>query len=532
MNKDVIYIAGDDDIASIITKIEQAKERIVALVPPKDPSVLRSLVNIKLMAKAAADADKAIVLVTTDEAIIKLAATTHLPVTKDLNSAPAVPIIESDDAPTESVSEVVEEEPATEESGAHDSAEKTEEKSQKQTKPAKTKIGQFFQTYKRWCIIGAGALVLFVLVVLWATLIAPAVKIAVSIRTTSNNFSQNISFTTKPEAENIENGVFYLEEKKLETPTKIEFTATGTKNVGNKAAGELVVYHYFNSQGSIDVPAGTTFTHGGLTYTNPTAASITWDGTFDHCDNNITKLGESCVRSISVKITAAEPGEKYNVAENGNGWTSNRSGISVSRNSGAIAGGTDRVVTVVQQSDIDEAKKSITGSSNSETKAALLESINDDQLAIETSFKQTTSDIVSSPKLDEEVAEGVTPAIETTTTTSIYVIDKTKVEEFISTKARLADDQKIYRLGNPFIENFLASDNGFTGKLKTSYASGPKVTEEDILNKSKGRKIGEVQSILKSINGVSTVSIEKSFFWVNAVPDDPNKITINLSLEE
>ena len=35
MNKDVIYIEPEDDITDVILKIENSKEKIVALVPPK-----------------------------------------------------------------------------------------------------------------------------------------------------------------------------------------------------------------------------------------------------------------------------------------------------------------------------------------------------------------------------------------------------------------------------------------------------------------------------------------------------------------
>ena len=62
-------------------------------------------------------------------------------------------------------------------------------------------------------------------------------------------------------------------------------------------------------------------------------------------------------------------------------------------------------------------------------------------------------------------------------------------------------------------------------------AIGPVLTEDTILDRVKGVKIGEAQSILKSINGVSSVEITPSYFWVRSVPNDPNKITINLQME-
>ena len=37
MNKDVIYVDVDDDVTAIIGKIKNAKEKIIALVPPKRP---------------------------------------------------------------------------------------------------------------------------------------------------------------------------------------------------------------------------------------------------------------------------------------------------------------------------------------------------------------------------------------------------------------------------------------------------------------------------------------------------------------
>ena len=96
MNKDVIYIEPEDDITDIITKIENSKEKIVALVPPKKAGVFRSIVNIKLITKAGINAENTIVLVTTDPSIIKLAAVTKLPVTKNLQSAPVMPKLEEE----------------------------------------------------------------------------------------------------------------------------------------------------------------------------------------------------------------------------------------------------------------------------------------------------------------------------------------------------------------------------------------------------------------------------------------------------
>ncbi|MBO7657173.1 hypothetical protein J6S55_00785, partial [Candidatus Saccharibacteria bacterium] len=97
MNKDVVYIEPEEDITDIIGKIEGSKSKIVALVPPKKAGVFKSIVNIKLIMKTATNAEKTAVIVTTDPSIIKLAAATKIPVTKDLQSAPKVPEMDDEE---------------------------------------------------------------------------------------------------------------------------------------------------------------------------------------------------------------------------------------------------------------------------------------------------------------------------------------------------------------------------------------------------------------------------------------------------
>ena len=91
MNKDTIYIEPEDDITDIISKLKAAKQQFVALVPPKKAGVLRSAVNIKLIAKAAREVEKVAILITADPSIIKMAAAAKLPVAADLQSRAAIP---------------------------------------------------------------------------------------------------------------------------------------------------------------------------------------------------------------------------------------------------------------------------------------------------------------------------------------------------------------------------------------------------------------------------------------------------------
>ena len=567
MNKDVIYIEPEDDITDIITKIENSKEKIIALVPPKKASVFRSIVNIKLIAKAGVNASKTVVLVTTDPSIVKLAGVTKLPVTKNLQSAPTIPEADTEIAKVEEVEteevlaadageteeevvEAVEDEAEPEKEKAEkerdgdgkeekEEKEETDDKKEKEKKKAKKSTGNWFLDHKKWLIFGGVGAVLLILVLVWAFGIAPAADVTVAVRTTTTNFSESATFTNNLAEENVAEGKFYLTEKKIENKTDLEFEATGKKNVGEKATGSVVIYAYFTERGTRSIEEGATFANNGLKFVADDSASLSWDGTdVSKCENSgqASAFTSGCLISGRVSVTASAPGEQYNIAAASTGWTTTAN-VGVYSDS-AMTGGSDKTVTIVQQSDIEAALAKVVdenASTESARKAQLMNTIEDGSFVIESSYKEKLSDPVSSPKVGEEVEEGKKATLSVVTTDSIYIIDKTKVEEFISEKAKLADNYKIYEMNDPFIENFTAVGEGYIGKIKTSFVSGPKVAENDVIEVIKGKGLGEARAaLLDAFSGIDSnkTKINVSYPWVFSIPSNPTKITVTIEVEE
>lgn len=585
MNKDVIYIEPEEDITDVISKIKGAKEKIVAIVPPKKAGVFKSIVNIKLISKTAVNSGKSVVLVTTDASIIKLAAATKMPVTKDLKSAPAIP--EPDDIEVDNTEEVdvddeAEEEKEKAETETEDADEKGEEKEAEEDdekakkdveeddkdddkddekakeedekndkaekiakeKPARkgNKLANSSNPVLRWIgthqklSIGIGVgLVAFIIIMVLATVVLPTATVTLDLKTVTGNFSENVTFTDKLADEKTEEGKFYIEELKAESKAEVEFEATGKKNVGEKASGTLTVYRIFKSAESVTVNAGSTFTYSNLTYAATSNVALAWGGKDSECknkdDDNIGTKG--CYIYKEVPVTAAEAGANYNISATGSGWTT-KSGVTVASGT-AMAGGTDKVMTIVQQSDVDKALNELnTESGNSSTlKDKLMDEVKEGQFAITSSFKQTASDPVSSPEVGKEIEDGKKAKLTVTTTGTMYVLDETKIKEFIAEKAKLDKGYKIYEMNDPFIDNFVKTDDGYIGKLKTSYVAGSTITEDDVINTVKGKGIGTAKKDLESnFDGIKTINITTSVPWVTSVPGDPNKITVNINTEE
>lgn len=538
--------------------------------------------NIKLIAKSGNTSGKKIVLVTTDPSIIRLAGATKIPVTKDLQSAPSIPEVAVETPNTISKEELVEESNGTVESEKEDSEvdeddnkngrmndsknaksndddeeededddnedegdeveEKTNKKPQRanqahtKKKISSNKFFDWIHNHKKLSVASCIGALLLVLFLVWAFAIAPAATVTVGIRTTSNNFSENVTFTNSQADEKASEGVFYLDEKKIESIQEVEFEATGEKNIGQKARGEVKIYAYFplNVKASVQISEGEVFAISGLNYKALKSETLSYSGEGkSECgnkDNSEGLVDYGCRINGVVSVEASEPGSKYNIAASSTGWDTNARVFAYSDT--AMEGGTDDKITIVQQSDVLKAKESLAVSNEQENKEKLLKELGNDALVIESSFNQNTTDAVSIPNIGEEVKSGEKAKLKAVTTASVYIIDKTKVEEFIREKANIADSQKIYEMKDPFIDNFSKSDSGYIGKLKTSYLTGPELSVTKVVDLIKGKGLGDAQHALKDITGVYEVRIEPSYPWVMSVPSDTNKITVNLDIKD
>lgn len=574
MNKEVIYLEPEDDITDILTKLQRAEQKLVALVPPKKATILRSAVNMKLIAKAAKENHKVAVLVTSDPAIMKLAMGAKIPVAKTLQSRPVVPTSESLQA-SEAAEQVIDEEiddlaepsakktsktaskkaaTATESASegskkaSADTLDLTDESLENASKSAKkgkkahaegkngSKMANLAK-YRKWIIAGGVVGVLLICVLVWALAFAPAASIVVAISTTSHNFSENVNFTTDLNAENLAEGRFYVDEQSYEQEFTAEFTPTGRENKGDRATGEVIVSLTFRARDFEDgleftIPNGAAFsTTDGESFTATESRTIRWANTnISVCKGVATNL--ECSQSTTVPVEATGAGEAYNIDARStwNNYTSDGLTASVS-NGRAFTGGTTENVTVVSADDLNQVKDTLIAEHSAEGRETILSDLSKDSVPVEGSFKVEAVKAEASPAVGEEIKDADAKASATVTLKfAIYTVDRTRVDEYIHAKMELDDGQKIYDIGQPYFERFTSLEEA--ARLKTAIETGPTVTEEEILEQAKGRKIGEVQAALRRINGVSSVQITPSFFWVSTVPNNAAKVTIEMTVED
>ncbi len=588
MNKDVIYIEPEQDITDILSNVKAAKHKIIALVPPKKAGVLRSAVNFKLIAKTARQHEKTVVLITTDESLQRLASTVKMPVAKSLQSKPQIPnlediadddeakddVIEDDKKPVEEekVEDTVEEEPAEEPvlkaapkkaapvlakkpakeeviEGEPEPEEK-ENTSKAAKAVAKMKGAKIpnFAKYRKFIIAGMIVLILLIGFTVWATAIAPAVSIVVTVRTSSSNFAEKVSFVNHEDKANNKEGVFFLEEKTVTKKAEAEFDATGELDKGTKATGKVTITRPAKEiitklNQNLSIPKGATFTINGLVYEVVEGGSVNVGADDYVCYGSLD--GSTCrirddrtVSSGGIAVVAKEVGEKYNIAAATSGIASSVTMPNTYKiTSTAMTGGTSKMVKIVSEEDVKAATSGLTAASAKEAREELKSEFGDEYILLGDMDQSDPKDTVT-PNVDEEVADGVKPKVVREVAFKMFAVKKEAVKAFISSKLKenASGDktQTVYDTGvdKAFFEAFQNTTDESTAKLKSTTITGPKVTEEMVADKSLGKKVGEVKHLLQSINGVSSVSINPNFFWVTSVPSDHNKVQIKITVEQ
>lgn len=589
MNKDVIYIEPEDDITDIIAKVKNAKTKIVALVPPKKAGVLRSVVNFKLIAKTALQHNKTVVLISTDENLVKFAQSVKMPVAKSLSSKPQLATDdETEFGDADEESDIIEEEPETETSTSksekkdvksdHEKSHKDDKKAEAvkvkkseevvtedeidedadtDKKVAKKKSNQKVPNIKKYrtqIIIGSVFAVIMVVVLVWAFAFAPAAKVIVHVRTSDQGFSEKIKLTTDQDKEDIDAGIFYMEEKAIEKTASADFEATGEVDKGTKASGTLTVKRTSpvsivgNGRDAITIPVGTKFTYNGLTYVSTAASTLrAVDG--KDFDTDTCKVSTSLVATCdlakdvttTVKIEAIENGDKYNMGAVNSGWTASISGATPT-SSAAISGGTSKIVKIVSEDDLAAAEENLDITGESDAKKELIDENSDDAIVIKSSFNIENGQLSSSPALGEEVNGDTKPKVTKKTTYKVYTVSRDAVSQYIekTVKEGLGDDTRtVYATGAgkdeekviAFFESYKNNNGEYTAKLKSTVKIGPRVTPEMISEKILGQKVGQVRTMLTSINGVADVEINRSYFWVTKIPSDINKVEIEITVD-
>lgn len=547
MQKDVLYIDVEDDITAIIGKIKASKRHIVALVPPKRIGAIQSAVNLKLVHRAAEQADKRLVIISSNAALMALAGSAGIPVAKTLQSKPElaeIPVLDVDDgndvidgssleaAPhphrtskkvTSSEDAVVDEIESSEKDADADVASSAAGTSvvAARNKPSIPD----FDSFRRKLFVGIALLVLLSVGLVWALVFAPRASVVIVARTTDVALNSNVKIGPELTTD-LKVGTIKAEIKTSKKEVSIPFTASGKKDVGEKATGtvKFVPTNPMIFLSGATIPAGTKVTAAG--------------GSVYYTDQTVLFDSDAPASSLAagklVGVTAAANGAAYNGAT---GSASGPSGFSTSFTT-ATTGGTDKTITIVTQEDVDKVSGDILKTGDSDAaKAELKKQLGADYVVLDNTFVANTDGVKPSPAVDTEAADTKGSLIGSVTF-SLVGIKKSEINSYLDAYFTQQIDgknnQKIYANGAAAVSftTVTRKEGAYTATISTNGKVGPRIDEQALKEYVKGKRIGEIQTHIQGIQGVDSVDVKLSPFWVNTVPGDLNKIAIEFKVND
>lgn len=541
-----IYLDADDDITDIINKLDHIESERVALIPPKRSTTLQSVVNLKLLRKAAESSDNELVLVTKDPVITNVASQLKLLTAPNLETEPAVPEPKSSQPlPSNTIDDTQAEEvtgagatvaaegnneaagTSTEQAGAAPSSKPGEQASEKD-KPKNSQNVPDFSRFKKWLLIGLLVLLAVGAFLAWALLFAP--RATVSIEGLTRDVRTSSQFQVDPSAENSDYeerlvaGEMNRESRTLST----QFEATGEDTIGERATGEVVIVNCetFEDE-SITITSGTALTAAnGLVYRaveDTVIPGSSSDGPNESCNEE----GHE-----NVPVEADEIGEEYNISPTDYTVEGYDSENVYSDGSTEMTGGESEDVTIVTESDAQEARQSLLEEERDNAEEALRGEFNEDMYVLDASLTSKVDEVNVTPAVGEE-AEEATLVLEVTYT--LLAVEREAMEDLLETmyRSEINAEEGLGLIESGLDEaEIIARETADAFEISAEGVLGPDVREDELREELAGMEYGEAVETVEAIPNVTDVVIDLSPFWVSSVPSDTDKIDINFTIAD
>jgi len=553
-SKDVIYVDVDDEITSIIDKVENSKHKVVALVLPKRAASLQSTVNMKLLKRSADTAEKSVVLITSEQALMPLAGAAGLHVAKNLQSAPEVPAAPSSAAPLVAADEL----PATEvpDGDEEDMPQKFDynrpvgalaarhEAENPETidlddddepgpakaaaagaasKTPKNKIRvPDFDRFRLLLGLGGLALIALIVFIILALFVLPKAKI--TITTTSEPVSASFNLNASSGAAvDPAAGTIPAKLESMDQTGSQQVTATGQQNNGQKATGSIKLVNCSQDGSAADVPAGTGISANGVTYITQESANMPNSAYFGSCKSGIPNT------SATVDITAQSAGSKYN----GSISSGSVSGFPNVTANGSASGGTDNIVTVLSQSDVEGAQQKLTTSTNTNQFTQAFESklSGQGEYVLTSTMKAGDPVITASPSVGQPAS---TANVTIKITYTVLTVQTSDLSQIIQAKTASQVDPTKQKLTGNFLNDASVtvqsqpSPNSAVLAVDENTAAVPIINIATVKKTAEGKKTGDIQTAINAWPGVKSVDVSLSPFWVSKVPTKDSKVTVVL----
>lgn len=544
----VIYLEADEEITAATSRMLASASKEVRIVVPKRSTLLQSVVNQKLLKRAAENAGKKLILVTSDRTATHLAGQVGIPIAATVKAEAEVP--QAGEAPKTDTSDIIENateiaavaavakaatgskpayatpmmksQPkvnnpfasADDQVAAAPVATPKAGKAPKAPKVKKNRNVPDFNKLPKRVMIGIAAAVVLGIAVFAQYFFKQA---TVTLVADGQLIDVDTNFKVDPNADAISVTTATLPGKKYEISKDLagSTATTGTKDVGTKATGTMKLTRTSVSSTSISVPAGTTFASSSYVFVSTESAELAG-----------TSIGPGGLiqDTATVNVEAIKNGDAYNLSARS--YVPGKSGFDASGSQ--MSGGTTKNIKVATQADVDKVKAEAIDKQKDDITKELEAKVGSSQMIMPESFTAEAVDVVASPAVD---TEGDQVSVKFKVTYSILTIKKADLETYITAveKKQIGSDKQIYQSGVD--SGKITAVNGAYNFAGTASA-GQKIDTDALVQEIKGKRTGAATDIASKVPGVSRAQISLSPAWSVKLPTILDHIKIDIKVEE
>ncbi|QQS18663.1 hypothetical protein IPL68_01050 [Candidatus Saccharibacteria bacterium] len=349
-------------------------------------------------------------------------------------------------------------------------------------------------------------------------------KATVAIETNSQVIKSSLNLTLDTAAKQLdeENKIVPATAQAQQKSYTQQVATTGQQNKGEKATGtvKFTITKCAPDVGSPSgIPTGSSVSSAGKTYITQEPGSYSFNGASGSCVKYATN---------TIDISALKAGAEYNLTSG-----STFSGIGGAAGTGSASGGTDVIVKVVAQADIDAAKAKITAQDTVQLKQDMEAALKaKGVLPIPSTFLAGEQQVTPSASPGEPADMLTVTAVVPYSLLGIKQLDLqtlvvANVKEQIDTKKQKILDNGVEKA--VFTQQTPGSATNAVVSVRVESVAGPELKVDELKKQVAGKKANDIKQTIGTLPGVTDVQVSYGPFWVSAAPKDTTKITITIA---
>lgn len=524
-----IFVSKNDSVAEVVEKIIDESDSEIVLVIPKNTSLEESISNFHLIKRESAAADKNVIIESVDEGVLALAKASHLeavhPLFKKNRKASSLSdIVPASRKEAEEASETDE----TEEGGDDETEEDASSRNPSLLARAKASVKErvSLPVEKKKLPIFRLVIGLFTLIILaWSFFYLSAAFSHAKVLVNFKEIPWQLDdiFAAKTSVAEIDNVNNLIPAEVLEQTKNISqsFPASGRDQVKEKATGKIIVYNAYSSAAQPLVATTRFLTPEGKIFR--LVKGITVPGAE-------VKDGKIIPSTIETEVVADQPGEEYNLGPVSRMSIPGFKGTpkydafygSLIKSSGGFVG----EKAVPTEKDIAVAKETVTKLLESSAQSEFLNDSLKKFKILEGASKTSITSLTASKTTDDKGNFSVSGEV----LFKAVAFSEDDLKDIIFGVASDGNSKLVFKdISIDYQDIRVDFDKG---EIKFSISSQGSLTQdfspEAFRDQIVGKKIGDVKSLVLSLNGLDDAKVSIWPSWIKKLPKKGEKIDISV----